>query len=126
MRLEYEVHRKLKEDPRITRIGKFLRRTSIDEFPQLINVIKGDMSLVGPRPMLSDEIERYGEDFKRNYSIMPGMTGLWQISGRSDNDNFFTAHVFYDTYYFQSWSMWLDLWILYQTPGAILRGKGAY
>ncbi|MFP3043061.1 undecaprenyl-phosphate galactose phosphotransferase WbaP [Treponema primitia] len=126
MRNEYEIHRKLKDDPRITGIGKLLRRTSFDEFPQLLNVLKGDMSLVGPRPILADEIQEYGVDFKRNFSVLPGMTGLWQISGRSDTDNFFTAHVFYDTYYFQSWSVWLDLWILYKTVGVVVRGKGAY
>jgi Undecaprenyl-phosphate galactose phosphotransferase WbaP len=126
LKAEYDVHRKLKKDPRITGIGKFLRRTSFDEFPQLINILRGEMSMVGPRPMLSDEIEKYGRQFKRNYSITPGMTGLWQVSGRSDNDNFYTAHVFYDSYYFQNWSVWLDMWILYKTFGAVLRGRGAY
>lgn len=124
---EYEMYRKLKNDPRITGIGKLLRRTSFDEFPQLLNILKGDMSLVGPRPILEEEVKDYGESFKRNFSVKPGLTGLWQISGRADLDiDFYTAHVFFDTYYLQSWSLWLDLWILYRTAGVVLKGKGAY
>ncbi|MDR2102964.1 MAG: undecaprenyl-phosphate galactose phosphotransferase WbaP [Treponema sp.] len=127
LRREYEIHRKLKNDPRITKIGKILRKTSLDEFPQLINVLKGEMSLVGPRPILEEELPKYGEAFKRNYSVKPGLTGLWQISGRSDLDmDFFKAHISFDTYYLQSWSVWLDLWIFYKTVGVVLKGKGAY
>jgi Undecaprenyl-phosphate galactose phosphotransferase WbaP len=124
---EYETHRKLKNDPRITGIGRILRKTSLDEFPQLINILKGEMSLVGPRPILEEELHSYGEDFKRNYSVKPGLTGLWQISGRSDSGmDFFKAHISFDTYYLQSWSMWLDLWILYKTVGVVFKGRGAY
>ncbi|MDR2073425.1 MAG: undecaprenyl-phosphate galactose phosphotransferase WbaP [Spirochaetaceae bacterium] len=124
---EYETNRKLKNDPRITGIGKILRKTSLDEFPQLLNILKGEMSLVGPRPILEEELSKYGEDFKRNYSVKPGLTGLWQISGRSDSDmDFFKAHISFDTYYLQSWSMWLDLWILYKTFGVVFKGEGAY
>ncbi|MDR0389940.1 MAG: undecaprenyl-phosphate galactose phosphotransferase WbaP [Spirochaetaceae bacterium] len=123
-RSEWEANHKLKNDPRITAIGKLLRRTSFDEFPQLINILKGEMSLVGPRPIVDDEIEKYGEDFARIFSVKPGLTGLWQVSGRSDTD--YGERVFYDTYYLQSWSVWLDLWIFYKTIGVVLRGKGAY
>ena len=121
---EWENSRKLKDDPRITKIGKLLRRTSFDEFPQLINILKGEMSLVGPRPVTGPEIEKYGENARRILTVTPGLTGLWQVSGRSDTD--YAERVSYDLYYIQSWSVWLDLWILYCTPGVILKGKGAY
>jgi Undecaprenyl-phosphate galactose phosphotransferase WbaP len=121
---EWEANQKLKADPRVTAIGRILRRTSFDEFPQLLNILKGEMSLVGPRPITEEEIEKYGENYLRIFSVKPGLTGLWQVSGRSDTD--YTERVSYDTYYLQSWSVWLDLWILYRTPGAILKGKGAY
>jgi Undecaprenyl-phosphate galactose phosphotransferase WbaP len=124
LREEWEASRKLKDDPRITKIGKLLRRTSFDEFPQLINILKGEMSLVGPRPVTDPEIEKYGENAQRILTVKPGLTGLWQVSGRSDTD--YAERVSYDLYYLQSWSVWLDLWILYRTPGQILRGRGAY
>jgi Undecaprenyl-phosphate galactose phosphotransferase WbaP len=121
---EWEINRKLKNDPRVTKIGRFLRRTSFDEFPQLINILRGEMSLVGPRPIVDDEIKRYGEDFNRIFSVRPGLTGLWQVSGRSDTN--YAERVALDTYYLQSWSVWMDLWILYKTVGVVLKGKGAY
>jgi len=121
---EWEKNHKLANDPRVTIIGRFLRRTSIDEFPQLINILKGEMSLVGPRPIVDAEVERYGDDFYRVFSVRPGLTGLWQVSGRSDAD--YDARVAYDTYYLQSWSGWLDLWVLFMTFGAVVRGRGAY
>ncbi|MDR1219958.1 MAG: undecaprenyl-phosphate galactose phosphotransferase WbaP [Treponema sp.] len=121
---EWEMNHKLKNDPRVTEIGKMLRKFSFDEFPQLINVLKGEMSLVGPRPIVEAEATKYGEDFERIFSVKPGMTGLWQVSGRSDTD--YAERVAYDTYYMQSWSIWLDVWILYKTIGVVLRGKGAY
>jgi Undecaprenyl-phosphate galactose phosphotransferase WbaP len=124
MREEWEASHKLKDDPRVTKIGKFLRRTSFDEFPQLINILKGEMSLVGPRPVVDDEESKYGEDFKRIFSVKPGLTGLWQVSGRSDTD--YNERVSFDTYYLQSWSVWLDMWILYKTVAAVIQGKGAY
>jgi Undecaprenyl-phosphate galactose phosphotransferase WbaP len=124
IREEWEGSQKLKDDPRITPVGKFLRRTSFDEFPQLINVLKGEMSLVGPRPITKEEIEKYGEDYTRIFSAKPGMTGLWQVSGRSDTD--YHDRVAYDTYYLQSWSVWLDKWVLYKTAGVVIKGKGAY
>jgi len=121
---EWQENYKLQKDPRITRIGKFLRRTSIDEFPQLLNILKGEMSLVGPRPIIDDEIEKYGEDFTRVFSVKPGLTGLWQVSGRSDSN--YLDRVAYDLYYQQSWSVWLDLWIIFKTFGVVIIGKGAY
>jgi len=122
---EWEENRKLQKDPRLTAIGRFLRRTSIDEFPQLINILKGDMSLVGPRPVIDDsEMEKYGESFASTFSIKPGLTGLWQVSGRSDTE--YKERIAYDTYYIQSWSIWLDLWIIFKTFGAVIHGRGAY
>jgi Undecaprenyl-phosphate galactose phosphotransferase WbaP len=124
LREEWEASHKLKDDPRVTFIGRILRRTSFDEFPQLINILKGEMSLVGPRPVTDPEIEKYGENARRVLTVKPGLTGLWQVSGRSDTD--YAERVSYDLYYLQSWSVWLDLWILYRTPKTILKGKGAY
>jgi Undecaprenyl-phosphate galactose phosphotransferase WbaP len=124
IRKEWEKNHKLQNDPRVTFIGRFIRRTSIDEFPQLINILKGEMSLVGPRPIVDAEVSRYGEDFGWIFSVRPGLTGMWQVSGRSETD--YASRVLYDTYYLQSWSVWLDIWILFMTFGAVLRGKGAY
>ena len=124
MREEWEQTHKLKKDPRITTIGKFLRKFSFDEFPQLLNILKGEMSLVGPRPVTDDEITKYGENARRVLTVKPGLTGLWQISGRSDTN--YNERVSYDLYYLQSWSVWLDLWIIFKTPRVIFKGKGAY
>jgi len=121
---EWEKNHKLQNDPRVTVIGKFLRRTSLDELPQLLNILKGEMSLVGPRPIVDEEVSKYGEDFNWIFSVKPGLTGMWQVSGRSETD--YAARVLYDTYYLQSWSVWLDIWIIFMTFGAVLRGKGAY
>jgi Undecaprenyl-phosphate galactose phosphotransferase WbaP len=121
---EWSKTHKLLNDPRITGFGKILRRTSIDEIPQLINIIKGDMSLVGPRPIVEEEIQKYGKDFNRVFSNKPGLTGLWQVSGRSDAE--YHDRISFDTYYLQNWSIWLDLWIIYRTFGVVIFGKGAY
>jgi len=121
---EWDKNHKLQNDPRVTAIGRFLRRTSIDEFPQLINILKGEMSLVGPRPIVDEEVSKYGEDFGWIFSVKPGLTGMWQVSGRSETD--YATRVLYDTYYLRSWSVWLDVWIIFMTFGAVLRGKGAY
>ena len=121
---EWEKNHKLQNDPRITSIGRILRRTSLDEFPQLINILKGEMSLVGPRPIVEKEVIKYGEDYNRVFSNKPGLTGLWQVSGRSDTD--YHDRIAFDTYYLQNWSIWLDLWIIYETFGVVLFGKGAY
>jgi Undecaprenyl-phosphate galactose phosphotransferase WbaP len=121
---EWALKHKLKEDPRITSVGKFIRRMSIDELPQLINVLKGEMSLVGPRPIVDEEIKKYSGNFRRVFSIRPGITGLWQVSGRSNTD--YAERVSLDVYYLESWSLWLDIWVLYKTIGVVLIGKGAY
>ena len=121
---EWDETHKLQNDPRITGIGKIIRRTSIDEFPQLINILKGEMSLVGPRPIVDAEIKKYGDDYNRIFSIKPGLTGLWQVSGRSNAN--YVDRVAYDIYYLQSWSVWLDLWIIFKTFGVVILGRGAY
>jgi lipopolysaccharide/colanic/teichoic acid biosynthesis glycosyltransferase len=115
---------KKKNDPRVTRVGKVLRRYSLDELPQLINVVRGDMSLVGPRPPLESEVERYGYDMHRRFLVKPGLTGLWQISGRSDLS--WDDSVRIDVRYVENWSLTLDFMILWKTAGAVLRGSGAY
>jgi exopolysaccharide biosynthesis polyprenyl glycosylphosphotransferase len=115
---------KLKHDPRITRPGRWLRRFSIDELPQLINVFRGDMSLVGPRPPLPEEVATYGDDTARRLHVRPGLTGLWQVSGRSDLS--WEEAVRLDLYYVDNWSMLQDLAILTRTLGAVLGSRGAY
>jgi Undecaprenyl-phosphate galactose phosphotransferase WbaP len=124
LKTEWEQNHKLRNDPRITGIGRLLRRTSLDELPQLINILKGEMSLVGPRPIVDEEVIKYGEDYNRVFSNKPGLTGLWQVSGRSNAK--YHDRIVYDTYYLQNWSIWLDLWIIYKTIGVIVSGKGAY
>ncbi|MBO2454980.1 sugar transferase [Actinomadura barringtoniae] len=119
-----EVLFKIKKDPRITRIGTRLRRYSIDELPQLVNVLRGEMSLVGPRPPLPDEVSRYGQDVFRRLAVKPGMTGLWQVSGRSDLS--WEESVRLDLRYIENWSLILDLQILWKTVAAVVRGSGAY
>ncbi|TKJ33014.1 sugar transferase [Blastococcus sp. CCUG 61487] len=115
---------KKKVDPRVTRVGRVLRRYSIDELPQLINVVKGDMSLVGPRPPLQREVEQYGYDMHRRFLVKPGLTGLWQVSGRSDLS--WDESVRIDVRYVENWSLAFDFMILWKTAGAVLRGSGAY
>jgi Undecaprenyl-phosphate galactose phosphotransferase WbaP len=123
-RQEWEASHKLKNDPRITRAGAFLRKTSLDELPQLWNVLMGHMSLVGPRPIVEAEIERYGETFDLYKSMRGGLTGLWQVSGRSDTS--YEERVRLDRFYVQNCSVWLDLCILFRTFGVVLLRKGAY
>src|SRR5882762_10357964 len=123
-RAEWERDFKLKDDPRITPIGDFLRRTSLDELPQLWNVLKGEMSLVGPRPIIEEEVERYGDQVGYYLETRPGITGLWQISGR--NNIGYDDRVALDSWYVRNWSIWYDLVILVKTIAAVLRGKGAY
>lgn len=115
---------KIKDDPRITRTGRFIRKTSIDEFPQFFNVLKGDMSLVGTRPPTVDEFEQYEEHHKRRLSLKPGITGMWQVSGRSDIQDFEDV-VRMDLEYIDNWSVWLDIKILFQTVFVVFSHKGA-
>ncbi|MCW2856652.1 MAG: Exopolysaccharide biosynthesis polyprenyl glycosylphosphotransferase [Marmoricola sp.] len=115
---------KMTNDPRITRFGRFIRKYSIDELPQLINVLKGEMSLVGPRPLLPTDVERYEEDTHRRALVRPGMTGLWQVSGRSDLS--WAESVRLDLYYVDNWSMVIDLVIMVKTVKAVLVSEGAY
>ncbi|MGY1716384.1 sugar transferase [Geodermatophilus sp. SYSU D01106] len=115
---------KMRNDPRVTGVGRVLRRYSLDELPQLFNVLLGQMSLVGPRPPLPHETERYGFDMQRRFLVKPGMTGLWQISGRSDLS--WDDSVRMDVRYVENWSFWLDLFILWKTIGAVRGGSGAY
>ncbi|HIG9540891.1 TPA: undecaprenyl-phosphate galactose phosphotransferase WbaP, partial [Klebsiella variicola] len=123
-RQEWNATFKLKNDPRITKIGAFLRRTSLDELPQLFNVLKGDMSLVGPRPIITAELERYNDEVEYYLLSKPGMTGLWQVSGRSDVD--YETRVYLDAWYVKNWSMWNDIAILFKTISVVLRKDGAY
>ena len=120
---EWEASFKLADDPRVTPLGKFLRKTSIDEFPQLFNVFAGDMALVGPRPIVEKEVPLYGPAYSTFASVEPGITGLWQASGRSDTD--YARRVALDTYYVLNWSPWLDLWIMKKTVSAVLFMRGA-
>ena len=122
---EYEESAKLKEDPRLTKIGAFLRRTSIDELPQLFNVLKGEMSLIGPRPLTVGDVALcYGRDAEKVYRMKPGMTGLWQVSGRSDTDTNFRRKI--NLYYARKWSLCLDFWIAFRTLKTVSKGEGAY
>jgi len=114
----------MKDDPRITRVGRFLRKWSLDELPQIINVYKGEMSLVGPRPPLPREVENYSPEHFCRLTGLPGITGLWQVSGRSDLS--FDEMVKLDKYYLDNWSVGSDLAILLKTPIAVLTRKGAY
>jgi len=115
---------KMRADPRVTRIGRLLRRFSIDELPQLFNVMRGDMSLVGPRPPLPEEYDVYLDEVHRRLRVKPGLTGLWQVSGRSDLS--WEESVRLDLRYVDNWSVSLDLLILWKTAHAVLRGTGAY
>lgn len=121
---EWEKDFKLKNDPRVTKIGAFLRKTSLDELPQLINVLKGEMSLVGPRPIIEAEVEKYGEYFEYFTAVRPGITGLWQVSGRNDIE--YDERVQLDVWYVRNWSIELDIQILIKTVLVVLGRKGSY
>ena len=114
----------MEDDPRITAPGRWLRRFSVDELPQLLNVLKGDMSLVGPRPPLAHEVAQYDSDMHRRLQVRPGMTGLWQVSGRSELS--WSEAIRLDLYYVDNWSMVQDLTILARTFGAVFGSRGAY
>lgn len=121
---EWEETQKLVNDPRVTRVGRLLRKTSLDELPQLWNVVRGEMSLVGPRPIVTEEIEKYEDDYQYYTQVRPGMTGAWQVSGRSDTSYEFRVEL--DTYYVRNWNLWIDLDILIKTVGVVLKREGAY
>lgn len=121
---EWEKNFKLKNDPRVTPIGRFLRKTSLDELPQLINVLKGEMSLVGPRPIIKDEVAKYGDFYDYFTAVKPGITGLWQVSGRNDIN--YEERVQLDVWYVRNWSIQLDLEILIKTVLVVLMRKGSY
>lgn len=123
-REEWERDFKLKDDPRITKLGHFLRKTSLDELPQLLNVLKGEMSLVGPRPIVQKEVEKYGLYIEDFYLVRPGITGVWQVSGRSDTT--YDERVQMDSWYVHNWSVWIDIVYLIRTVEAVLKRKGAY
>jgi Undecaprenyl-phosphate galactose phosphotransferase WbaP len=123
LRKEWQETQKLRHDPRVTSIGRFLRQTSLDELPQIWNVLKGEMSLVGPRPITEDELEKYQESAKLYAKVMPGLTGLWQVSGRSNTT--YEQRIALDNYYVRNWSVWLDLYILTRTFWVLLFRKGA-
>lgn len=116
---------KIKDDPRITRVGHFIRQYSLDELPQIFNVLFGEMSLVGPRPLPLRDVEKFKQHYFIRQDVLPGITGMWQISGRSDIDNFDDV-LKLDLYYIQNWSIWLDISILFQTLSAVLKKSGAY
>ena len=115
---------KIRDDPRLTHVGKFIRRTSLDELPQFFNVLKGEMSLVGPRPPITSEVEQYADWHKQRLEVSPGVTGLWQVSGRSELT--FDEMVMLDIYYIENWSPWMDFWILVKTVPTVLLARGAY
>ena len=121
---EWDRDFKLKDDPRITKSGKFLRATSLDELPQIFNVLKGEMSLVGPRPIVDAEIIRYGKYIDDYYMVRPGITGMWQVSGRSDVG--YEERVQMDTWYVRNWNIWFDIVLLWRTFKVVFERKGSY
>lgn len=123
-RAEWEKDFKLKHDPRITKSGAFLRKTSLDELPQIFNVLKGEMSLVGPRPIIKAEMKRYGNHINDYLMVKPGITGMWQCSGRNDID--YAERVRMDSWYVRNWSVWIDIMLLWRTFKAVFAKKGAY
>lgn len=123
-REEWQREFKLKNDPRVTKSGAFLRKTSLDELPQLFNVLKGEMSLVGPRPIIQEEIAKYGPYIKDFYMVRPGVTGMWQTSGRSDTT--YEERVQMDTWYVRNWNVWFDIVLLWRTIAVVIHHEGAY
>ncbi|NQS91089.1 MAG: undecaprenyl-phosphate galactose phosphotransferase WbaP [Chloroflexi bacterium] len=121
---EWEKYQKLKKDPRVTNLGQFLRKYSLDELPQLWNVLIGEMSLVGPRPFLPGQEEKYGKAIKYYSRVQPGITGMWQVNERNESE--FTRRPYWDTYYVNNWSFWLDLYILGKTFWVVIKSDGAY
>lgn len=123
MKKEFEKNFKLDNDPRITPVGKILRITSIDELPQLINILTGEMSIVGPRPIITDELKKYGENAKKLVTVKPGLTGYWQANGRSNTT--YEERVQMDMYYIDNRGLWMDIKIIFQTAVSVFRKEGA-
>jgi exopolysaccharide production protein ExoY len=123
-RAEWEKDHKLRDDPRVTRLGAFLRKSSLDELPQLFNVLRGDMSLVGPRPIVDGEVAKYGHRFSAYCAVKPGITGLWQVSGR--NDTTYRTRVAMDCVYAERRNVWMDFTVLFLTVPAVLTRRGSY
>ena len=126
LKSEWDSNHKLKNDPRITRVGKFLRKYSLDEIPQLINVLKGEMSLVGPRPIFSYQLEKFNGWIKLYQQVRPGLTGMWQVRGRSHISFISEERSRLDEYYIRNWSIWLDIYIILRTVWVVLKRDGAY
>jgi lipopolysaccharide/colanic/teichoic acid biosynthesis glycosyltransferase len=124
MKRAFDLQHKLREDPRVTRPGRLLRRYSLDELPQLFNVLRGEMALIGPRILSPEEVVRYGEHRERVFSMRPGLTGLWQVSGRQKTS--YEQRVALDLSYVSDWSPWLDVRIALRTPRAVFKSEGAY
>ncbi len=124
IKAEWNKTFKIKNDPRVTFIGKVLRKTSLDELPQFLNILKGEMALIGPRPIVEAEIKYFGKYYKQISIVKPGITGLWQVSGR--NDTSYDERVMMNVYYIMNWSIWLDIYILLKTVKEVLFCKGAY
>ena len=122
-RKEFEENQKLQHDPRITKLGNFLRKTSLDELPQMINILKGEMSFVGPRPVVDGEIEKYGKNKNKLLSVKPGLTGYWQVNGRSNTT--YEDRMNMELYYVDNCSLWLDIKIFLKTFVAVFEKKGA-
>lgn len=122
-RIEFEQNQKLKNDPRITKLGSFIRKTSLDEFPQFINILKGDMSLVGPRPIVDREVELFGDKMKTVHSVRPGLTGYWAANGRSDTT--YEQRVEMEAYYAENFSLLLDIKIILKTIKSVIKKEGA-
>ena len=120
---EYYKNFKLDNDPRVTKLGGFLRKTSLDELPQLFNILKGDMTIIGPRPIVEKEISKYGDKAEKLFSVVPGLAGYWQANGRSDTT--YEERVEMDMYYIDNMSFYLDVKILFQTAISVLKGEGA-
>ncbi|MDH7497842.1 MAG: exopolysaccharide biosynthesis polyprenyl glycosylphosphotransferase, partial [Syntrophomonadaceae bacterium] len=124
LREEWERNFKLRRDPRVTRVGRLLRATSLDELPQIFNVLKGEMSLVGPRPIVASEVPRFTHYIADYYQVCPGMTGLWQVSGRSEIE--YSSRIRLESWYIRNWSLWLDVSLLFRTIAVVLGKRGAY
>jgi len=124
LKAKFEQNFKLKNDPRLTRVGSFLRKCSLDELPQFFNVLKGQMSLVGPRMITRAELEKYGESKELLLTVKPGITGYWQVNGRQEVS--YDERIRMDMYYIENWSLWMDVKILLRTPLKVLQKQGAY